>query len=220
LALKWYRQAAKLNYAPAAYFLYTAHFYRFMGLKKDENEASKWLHKAKETSSGKLLAQILMEFVSFSDPNMKDLKLNSIPKNNTNYIEYLRQIYILNPHDTWIIHTYGNALYEAKRYTEALLVLINSDNAFIWQKIGQMYEQGLGTSTNIEKALFWYKKMAIEGKEQENGANPISQYGRLEIYRLICLKKIMPQQAAPIYTPEKYRIEFAQFSDAKCNYSS
>jgi TPR repeat protein len=64
LALKWYHQAAKLNYPPASYFLYKAYFYRFMGLKKDDNEASKWLHKAKETSSGKLLSQILMELAT------------------------------------------------------------------------------------------------------------------------------------------------------------
>ncbi|AFZ02705.1 tetratricopeptide repeat protein [Calothrix sp. PCC 6303] len=220
LALKWYQQAARLNYAPASYLLYNAYFYRFMGLKKDENEASKWLHKAKETSSGKLLAQILMEFVGFSDPNAKDLKLPSITKSNTNYIEYLRQAYVLSPNDSWIINRYGNSLYEAKRYTEALSILIHSDNAYIWKKIGQMYEQGLGTSINIGKALFWYKRMAIEGKEQENEINPISHYGVLEIYRLICLKKITPQQAGDIYTPEKYRIKFAQFSDAKCNYGS
>ncbi|MBD2297585.1 tetratricopeptide repeat protein [Nostoc sp. FACHB-190] len=219
-ALKWYHRSAELDYAPAAYFLYRAYFSGWMGLQKDENESSKWLHEAKKKSSGKLLSEILMEFVFFSDPSVKSINLRTIPKNAGNYLEYLRQIYILTPSNSWVIHKYGNALYEAKRYTEALAVLINSDNAFIWQKIGQMYEQGLGTPIDIEKALFWYKKVAIEGKTQENGANPISTYGRLEIYRLICLKKITTQQAAPLYSPEKYQSEFAQFSDSKCNYGS
>jgi TPR repeat protein len=146
--------------------------------------------------------------------------LRSLPKSTTNYLEYLRQAYALSPRDTWIIHRYGDGLYEAKRYTEALSVLIHSDNAYIWQKIGKMYEQGLGTSVDIKQALFWYKKMALEGKEQENEINPISLYGRQEIYRLICLKKITIQQAESIYSPEKYWREFGQFSDSKCNYGS
>lgn len=44
IAMKWYRKAADLNYTNAAYFLYQAYFYEYMGLKKNDLEATKWLN--------------------------------------------------------------------------------------------------------------------------------------------------------------------------------
>ena len=83
-----------------------------------------------------------------------------------------------------------------------------------------MYELGQGTNPDIAKALTWYKKMAIDGKKQEDDLNPISEYGKREIYRLICLKKVTPQQAAPVYTLEDYQQVFGRSSDRKRNYIS
>ncbi|OKH50497.1 hypothetical protein NIES2101_19400 [Calothrix sp. HK-06] len=81
-----------------------------------------------------------------------------------------------------------------------------------------MYEKGLGIpKANVSQALFWYKKMAIDGGKYENDINPIRMYGRREIYRLLCLKKITKLQVAPVYTPKSYQEEFGRWSDAKCN---
>jgi TPR repeat protein len=218
-ALKWYRQAANLNYAPAAYLLHQTYFYGFMNVKKDEAEALKWLNRAKETATGDEKVRILTDFARFSDPDKDattDPSLRSIPKNIDAHLEYLRQAHAINPKDTWVADYYGDSLYKAQRYTEALTVLSQSDNAYTWRKLGEMYEQGLGTAPDLSKALFWYKKMSIEGEKQENDLNPIRQYGRHEIFRLVCLKKITPQQAAPVYTPEGYETEFKRWSDDKC----
>lgn len=218
LALKWYSKAAELNYIPAIYFLYQTYFYGFMGLEKNDSEAFRWLLKAKKIADGKEKSYILKEFARLSDPAQDDMKLRSIPKNLTAHLEYLRQAYTLNPRE--LADYYGDSLYKTKRYIEALTVLSHSDNPYTWRKLGQMYEQGLGTSkANIVQALFWYKKMATDARKYENHINPISMYGRLEIYRLLCLKKITEQQAAPIYTPKSYQEDFERWSDAKCNFN-
>lgn len=79
--------------------------------------------------------------------------------------------------------------------------------------------EGEGTSPNIAQALIWYKKMAIEGKEYENDINPITAYGKREVYRLVCLKKVTPQQATPPYTPADYQYLFGRGSNEKCELS-
>jgi hypothetical protein len=216
-ALKWYRQAAELNYIDAVYFLYQAYLYGFLNVKEDKAEAAKWLNRAYEIGSGEAKSRILIEFAGWSDPNA-DKTLPTIPKNAASHLEYLRQAFILNPNDGRVADYYGDRLYKAKRYAEALSVLSKSDNPYTWRQVGRMYERGEGTLPSIPQALIWYKKMAIEGKEKENDLNPITLYGRQEIYRLMCLKKITPEQAAPVPT-DTYEAEFGQWSDAKCNFS-
>ncbi len=137
----------------------------------------------------------------------------------TAHLTYLQQAYTIDPHNTTVADWYGDRLYAAKRYAEALKVLSNSDNAYTWERIGRMYELGQGTTTDINKALTWYKKMAIDGKNQENDLNPVSEYGKHNIYRLICLNKVTSQQAKPVYTPEDYQQVFGRWADIKCNTS-
>ncbi len=222
IALKLYRQAADLNYLPAAYFLYQTYRYGFIGVDKDKAASIKWLHKALSRADGMSKAHILVDFARFSDPNQNnpDESFSDIPKSTANHLAYLKQAYEINPRDTWVADYYGSSLYDTKRYAEALAVRQNSNNPHTWQKIGQMYEKGEGTSPNIEQALVWYQKMAIEGKEHENELNPITWYGKREVYRLVCLKKITPQQATPPYTPEDYQLISGRLFDDKCEFSA
>ncbi|WP_019502158.1 tetratricopeptide repeat protein [Pseudanabaena sp. PCC 6802] len=222
MALKWYRRAAELNYLPAIQFLYHSYRWGFMGIKADYTESAKWLHKSLEVSAGKAKSDILLEFARYSNPNTSnsDVSFPSIPRNITAHLNYLQQAYSLNPKNTSVSDYYGSSLYDAKRYAEALKVWQDSNNPYTWKKVGEMYEQGIGTAPNIPQALFWYKKMAIEGKQHENELNPISRYGKREIYRLVCLKKITPQQATPPYTPEDYQGEFRSWADDKCNFNN
>ena len=215
LALKWYRQAASLNYFPAAYFLYQTYYYGFAGVKVNYKESIKWLNRALELSSGEAKASVLGELARLSAPDAdppSEIPTQLIPRSKAKELFYLKQAFEINPHDTWVVDYYGTLLYELKRYAEALMVRKNSDNAYTWRDIGRMYEKGEGTKPNIAQALFWYKKMALEGKKQENDLNPIRLYGRQEIYRLICLKKITPKQAAPFYMPDEYKQLFGSWN--------
>jgi tetratricopeptide (TPR) repeat protein len=218
IAMKWYRKAADLNYTNAAYFLYEAYFSEYMGLKKNDLEATKWLNKAKELADGESKATILRVFAGFSDPNTKVTAYNSlstIKRDLATHLAYLQQAYAIDPQGT--ADYYGDSLYKAKRYSEALLVLSNSNNPSIWLDVGRMYEKGEGTEPNIDRALFWYKKAAIEEKTDVNDMNPLK--AKIEIYRLICLKKITPEQAVPIYTLEDYQALFVNHSDDRCNFN-
>ncbi len=218
IAMKLYRKAADLNYANAAYFLYKTYFYEYMGLKKNVLEATKWLNKAEELADGDTKADILRVFAGFSDPNSKVTDYNSlstIKRDLATHLAYLQQAYEIDPQGT--ADYYGDSLYNAKHYSEALLVLSNSNNPSTWLDLGQMYEKGEGTEPNIDRALFWYKKAAIEEKTDVNDMNPFK--ATIEIYRLICLKKITPEQAAPIYTLENYQALFVNHSDDRCNFN-
>ncbi|NKB17087.1 MAG: sel1 repeat family protein [Pseudanabaena sp. CRU_2_10] len=142
-ALKWYRQAADLNYFPAAYMLYQTYRYGFVGVDRDKAASIKWLRRALELSNGKSKAHIFVDFARFSDPkqNNPDESFSDIPKSAANHLAYLKQAYEINPRDTWVADYYGSSLYDAKRYAEALEVRQNSNNPYTWQKIGQMYEK-------------------------------------------------------------------------------
>jgi TPR repeat protein len=221
-ALKWYRRSAELNYFPAAYLLYQTYFYRFMGVKTDYAKSIEWLNKSLSLAATSSKAEVLLDFARLSDPDNKDTPsevAKYIPKSMTAHLAYLQQAYTIDPRNTTIVDWYGDRLYVAKRYAEALKVLVNSDNAYTWQKIGKMYELGQGTTPDLAMALIWYKKMAIDGKKQENDLNPISEYGKYNIYRLICLKQVTPQQATPVYTPEDYQQVFGRWADRECNTS-
>jgi TPR repeat protein len=204
-ALKWYRQAASLNYADAAYFLYYVYSYRMMGVPKNKSEAVTWLLKANELAAGKQKAAILLELARLSDPSGKpEVDPSVLKRGMAIHLQYLKQAFAIDPQDVSVADYYGGSLYDAGRYSEALPILKNSSNPMTWKKIGQMYERGQGIAPDIAQALVWYKKMAIEGKDHESDLNPITRYGKYEIYRLLCLKKITAEQAAPIYTPEDY----------------
>jgi TPR repeat protein len=222
IALKWYQRSAELNYFPAAYLLYQTYFYRFMGVKTDYATSIKWLNKSLALAANSHKAEVLLDFARLSNPENTDAPIEVakyIPKNMTAHMAYLQQAYAISPRNTTIADWYGDRLYTAKRYAEALQVLANSDNAYTWQKIGRMYELGQGTTPDLTQALIWYKKMAIDGKKQENDLNPISEYGKHNIYRLICLKKVTLQQAKPVYTPEDYQQVFGRWADKNCNTS-
>jgi Sel1 repeat len=220
-ALKWYRRAASLNYVDAAYLLYYVYSYQMMGIPKDKAEAVKWLLKANELAAGKQKAAILLELARLSDPSGEPKVDPSVLKRGAAiHLQYLKQAFALDPQDVSVADYYGRSLYDAGRYSEALPILKNSSNPYTWKQIGQMYERGQGTAPDIAQALVWYKKMAIEGKDHENDLNPITLYGKYEIYRLLCLKKITAEQAAPIYTPEDYQGVYQRIyghnSDRQC----
>ena len=222
IALKWYHRSAELNYFPAAYLLYQTYFYRFMGVETDYAKSIAWLNKSLALAANSNKVEVLLDFARLSNPDNKDAPVEVakyIPKSMTAHLAYLQQAYAIEPRNTTVVDWYGLTLYDAKRYSEALKVLVNSDNAYTWQKIGKMYELGQGTTPDFTKALTWYKKMAIDGKQQENDLNPMSEYGKHNIYRLICLKKVTPQQAKPVYTPEDYQQVFGRWADSKCNTS-
>jgi hypothetical protein len=53
----------------------------------------------------------------------------------------------------------------------------------------------------------------------DDDLNPIDWYGKREIYRLLCLKKITPQQGTQPYTVQDYQQGYARWADKKCNFS-
>ena len=222
VALKYYTKAADLGMARVEYFLTNVYRYSFMGVPKDVSKVMSYLNRAKLHGNNEVKVEVLLELARLSNPDSDDYPVEFrkyIPKSMTALMTYLQQAHAIDPHDTTVADWYGGNLYDAKRYSEALKVLINSDNPSTWKKIGRMYELGQGTNTDIAKALTWYKKMAIDGKKMENDLNPLSMYGKIEIYRLICLKKVTAQQAKPIYTPEDYEQVFSRYADEKCKYS-
>jgi TPR repeat protein len=221
IAMKWYRQAANLNYRSAAYFLYELYFYGYGEVKINYAESIKWLNKSLVLSSNNEKVSILSEFARLSDPDQEatsDALQRTIPRDRVAHLSYLKQAFEIDPPNPRIADYYGDSLYKTKRYSEALTILKISDNPYTWRQIGRMYEKGEGTKPDSIQALTWYKKMAIEGKQREDDLNPISWYGKREVYRLVCLKKVTPKQVTPPYTPKDYQQEFGRWSDKECNF--
>ncbi len=225
-AVKWYRRAAELNYFPATYELYHTYFYGLMGVDLDYEEALKWLKRSLVVASRSGKAEVLFHFATFSSPDetgnygaiSKDL-----PKSRTAQLAYLKRAFAADPQNIDVVESYGKLLYEAKQYTTALQVMRNSKNPWTWLDVGTMYETGKGTKPNIPQALIWYRKVAvlpIDEASPDSANNNVSPSGKYLIYRLICLKKIAPQQAEPFYTPKSYQAEFLDRVDRNCKYKN
>ncbi|PSB55675.1 tetratricopeptide repeat protein, partial [Chamaesiphon polymorphus] len=223
-ALKWYRCAAELNYFPATYELYRTYFYGLMGVDLDYDEALKWLNRSRVVASRSGKAEVLFDFANFSNPdNNQNYGAISryVPKSRTAQLAYLKQAFAADPQNMDVVASYGKLLYEAKQYTTALRVMSNSNNPWTWLDVGTMYETGKGTTPNISKALIWYRKVAvlpIDEASPDSANNNVSPYGKYRIYRLICLKKITPQQAKPFYTPQDYKDRFLDRVDRNCEH--
>ncbi|NJR31702.1 MAG: sel1 repeat family protein [Chamaesiphon sp. CSU_1_12] len=222
-ALKWYRCAAELNYFPATYELYHAYFYGLMGLAPDYEEALKWLNRSLVVASRSGKAEVLFNFATFSNPD-EDGNYGAIsrylPKSRTAQLAYLKRAFAADPQNMDVVGSYGKLLYEAKQYTTALQVMRNSNNPWTWLDVGTMYETGKGTKPNIPTALIWYRKVAvlpIDEASPDSANNNVGPYGKFRIYRLICLKKITPQQAKPFYTPKDYQEAFLDRVDRDCD---
>ncbi len=221
-ALKWYRRAAELNYFPATYYLYRTYFNGFMSLAPDYEESLKWLNRSLVLASRSGKAQVLFNFATFSSPDENGnygAISKYLPKSRTAQLAYLKQAFAADPQHMEVVESYGKLLYEAKQYTAALQVMSNSNNPWTWLDVGTMYETGQGTRPNITKALIWYRKVAVLTTDEaspDSANNNVSPSGKYKIYRLICLKKITPQQAKPFYTPQDYQAEFLDRADRNC----
>jgi TPR repeat protein len=225
-ALKWYRYAAELNYFPATYELYRTYFYGLMGVDTDYEEALKWLNRSLVVASRSGKAEVLFNFATFSSPDNNGnygAISRYLPKSKTAQIAYLKRAFAADPHNMEVIESYGKLLYETKQYTTALRVMSNSNNPWTWLDVGTMYETGKGTRINISKALIWYRKVAVLSTDEaspDSANNNVSPSGKYKIYRLICLKKITPQQAKPFYTPQDYQETFLDRVDRNCEYAN
>lgn len=225
-ALKWYRCAAELNYFPATYELYQTYFYGLMGVDTNYEEALKWLKRSLVVAPSKGKAEVLFNFATFSNPD-EDRNYGAIskylPKSRTAQLAYLKRAFAVDPQNMEVVESYGKLLYEAKQYTAALQVLRKSNHPWTWLDVGTMYETGKGTKPNIPQALIWYRKVAalpIDEASPDSANNNVSPSGKYRIYRLICLKKITPQQAEPFYTPKSYQEEFLDRVDRNCEYKN
>jgi TPR repeat protein len=226
VAVKWYRRAAELNYFPATYHLYRTYFYGLMGVNLDYEESLKWLNRSLVVASRSGRAEVLFDFATFSNPDNKEnygAISKYIPKSRAAQLAYLDRAFAADPQNMEVVESYGKLLYESKQYRAALQVMSNSNNPWTWLDVGTMYETGKGTKPNIPKALIWYRKVAvlpIDEASPDSANNNVSPYGQYRIYRLICLKKITPQQAKPFYTDKDYQEKFLDRVDRHCEHTN
>lgn len=152
----WFSMASKQKEKDATYELANAYFYGY-GTKKDEKKALKCYQEAFE--QGYLDAAKNIGAYLFYHPELDT--------NGEMAIAWLFQI--KDKEDAEVHYMLGFLLEKQNRLNEALefyLLSAKENHVEGALKIGQFYEEGNETTTNLEQAIFWYEKAALLGNEE------------------------------------------------------
>lgn len=152
----WFSMASKQKEKDATYELANAYFYGY-GTKKDEEKALKCYQEAFE--QGYLDAAKNIGAYLFYHPELDT--------NGEMAIAWLFQI--KDKEDAEVHYMLGFLLEKQNRLKEALefyLLSAKENHVEGALKIGQFYEEGNETTTNLEQAIFWYEKAALLGNEE------------------------------------------------------
>ncbi len=152
----WFSMASKQKEKDATYELANAYFYG-SGIKKDEEKALKCYQEAFE--QGYLDAAKNIGAYLFSHPELDT--------NGEMAIAWLFQI--KDKEDAEVHYMLGSLLEKQNRLKEALefyLLSAKENHVEGALKVGQFYEEGKETTTNLEQAIFWYEKAALLGNEE------------------------------------------------------
>ncbi len=152
----WFSMASKQKEKDATYELANAYFYGY-GTKKDEEKALKCYQEAFE--QGYLDAAKNIGAYLFYHPELDT--------NGEMAIAWLFQI--KDKEDAEVHYMLGFLLEKQNRLNEALefyLLSAKENHVEGALKIGQFYEEGNETTTNLEQAIFWYEKAALLGNEE------------------------------------------------------
>ena len=155
-AFFWFSMASKQKEKEATYELAKAYFYGY-GTKKDEEKALKCYQEAFE--QGCLEAAKNIGSYLFYHPELDT--------NGEMAIAWLFQI--KDKEDAEVHYMLGFLLEKQNRLNEALefyLLSAKENHVEGALKIGQFYEEGNETTTNLEQAIFWYEKAALLGNEE------------------------------------------------------
>lgn len=152
----WFSMASKQKEKDATYELANAYFYGY-GIKKDEEKALKCYQEAFE--QGYLDAAKNIGAYLFYHPELDT--------NGEMAIAWLFQI--KDKEDAEVHYMLGFLLEKQNRLNEALefyLLSAKENHVEGALKVGQFYEEGNETTTNLEQAIFWYEKAALLGNEE------------------------------------------------------
>lgn len=152
----WFSMASKQKEKDATYELANAYFYGY-GTKKDEEKALKCYQEAFE--QGYLDAAKNIGAYLFYHPELDT--------NGEMAIAWLFQL--KDKEDAEVHYMLGFLLEKQNRLNEALefyLLSAKENHVEGALKIGQFYEEGKETTTNLEQAIFWYEKAALLGNEE------------------------------------------------------
>lgn len=155
-AFFWFSMASKQKEKEATYELAKAYFYGY-GTKKDEEKALKCYQEAFE--QGYLDAAKNIGAYLFYHPELDT--------NGEMAIAWLFQI--KDKEDAEVHYMLGFLLEKQNRLNEALefyLLSAKENHVEGALKVGQFYEEGKETTTNLEQAIFWYEKAALLGNEE------------------------------------------------------
>lgn len=155
-AFFWLSMASKQKEKEATYELAKAYFYGY-GTKKDEEKALKCYQEAFE--QGYLDAAKNIGAYLFYHPELDT--------NGEMAIAWLFQI--KDKEDAEVHYMLGFLLEKQDRLNEALefyLLSAKENHVEGALKVGQFYEEGNETTTNLEQAIFWYEKAALLGNEE------------------------------------------------------
>lgn len=155
-AFFWLSMASKQKEKEATYELAKAYFYGY-GTKKDEEKALKCYQEAFE--QGYLDAAKNIGAYLFYHPELDT--------NGEMAIAWLFQI--KDKEDAEVHYMLGFLLEKQNRLNEALefyLLSAKENHVEGALKVGQFYEEGNETTTNLEQAIFWYEKAALLGNEE------------------------------------------------------
>jgi TPR repeat protein len=163
--------------------------------------------------NNRVKAEVLLDYARWYSPDPARSDFTFIPHDDLKMLEALRSAYALDPDNITIADWWGEELDKRKQYSAALEVYRHSSNPHTYQRIGEMYETGKGTSIDISQAISWYKRSA---KEQSSADldRVIAIYFRSpsvhHLYRLICQKKISPAAATPYFKQQEYQRFFQE----------
>ena len=209
VALKYYTKAADLGMAEVEYFLADVYRYRLMGLAKDERKVIGYLDRARLHGNNSIKAAVLLHYARWYSKTTAPARTDFIfiPQEDRKMLESLGSAYALNPDDTAIADWFGKELEDRQQYAAALDVYRHSTNEYTYQRIGEMYETGKGTSIDLPMAVSWYKRSAKAQIASDNTLD-LPDYYRSQsvhhLYRLICQQQISPASASAYFKQSEY----------------